>query len=351
MNKNIKFIPEKTPTILFAEGCYGQQNAKIVTALVRYGEWDLVAGIDSTRVGKSSKEIIGFGKDIPIVANIQDALKFKPKAMIIGMAIQGGRLPQEWRDFIIEALENGMDVINGLHTLLNEDEEVVKRAKELGRTLWDVRVPVSEYDVPKVLPRPAKPKVILTVGSDCSIGKMFSSLEIAKELKNAKFLATGQTGILVNGDGIPLDRVIADFMAGASEELVIKNIDDKTDWLVIEGQGSLIHPSYSGITLALMHGARPDGMILCHSPNRNYLKHFKNIPIPPLDKLIEMYEAAMGFVKPAKVIGITLNCKDLTEKETLKAISEAEELTGLPVVDPVKTGVEKLCKKIEEVLG
>lgn len=344
------FKPENTPLVILAEGCYGGQNTKIVSALVRYGSWPLVAAIDSTKAGKTSKAILGYGQDFPIVSNLQQAMQYKPKALIIGIAVQGGELPDEWRAVILEAIENGLHVINGLHYFLSEDKQLAQKAAQKNVKLWDVRKPAVVNRVCKAITRPEKPKVILTVGSDCSCGKMFTSLELEKQLKGSKFLATGQTGILVSGSGIPLDRLIGDFMAGVSEQLVLDNLNKAENYLIVEGQGSLIHPSFSGVTLALMHGCAPDAMILCHTVTRKTLKNF-DIPIPDIKRLVQIYEDAMAFVKPAKVIGIGLNCSGLDDKEAKIIIDETAKLTGLPVVDPVKTGVQPLVDKIEEVFS
>lgn len=349
MSQITPFNPKTTPLVILAEGCFGQENTKIISALLRYGSWPIVAGVDSTRAGKTIQEVVGYGGDIPIVASIEESLKYEPRALLIGIAVQGGELPQSWREFILKALDYNLDIINGLHYFLNNDKEIVKKAEEKGKILWDVREPILDYKVCKNLPRPSKPKVVLTVGSDCSCGKMFTTIELAKITPNSKFLATGQTGILISGSGIPLDRIIGDFMAGASEQLVMSNIDNKTDWLFVEGQGSLIHPSFSGVTLALMHGCAPDAMILCHNASRKYLKNF-DIPIPSMNRLIEVYETAMGFIKPAKILGISLNCSGLDDESTRRIIEETEEMTQLPTVEPLKTGVDRLLNNLREEL-
>ncbi|MEW5822497.1 MAG: DUF1611 domain-containing protein [Cyanobacteriota bacterium] len=343
------FNTKTTPLVILAEGCFGEENTKIISALVRYGNWPIVAGLDSTRAGKTSKEILGYGVDFPIVSSIEEAMKYNPAAMLIGIAVQGGELPYEWRQIILNAIDNGLDIINGLHFFLNEDEEISKKAEEKGKILWDVREPLLPNRVCKNLPRPSKPKVVLTVGSDCSCGKMFTTLELEKTIKKSLFLATGQTGILISGSGIPLDRIIGDFMAGAAEHLVHSNLNENLDWLLVEGQGSLIHPSFSGVTMALMHGCAPDAMILCHTASRKYLKKF-DIPIPSMNRLVEVYETAMGFIKPARVVGISLNCFDLDDDATDRILKETEDMTGLPTVEPLKTGVERLYESLVEEL-
>jgi uncharacterized NAD-dependent epimerase/dehydratase family protein len=345
MHHTAPLDPACTPLVILAEGHLSGQNIKIVNALLRYGSWPIVAAIDSTAAGRTTEEILGFGPPVPVVATIEEAMKYGPEALIIGIATQGGDLPSEWHSIIMNALDQGLHIINGLHYMLSEDSLIEKKAREKGCILWDVRKPSGPFRVAKLLSRPDKPRVILTVGSDCSCGKMYTTLELARTLPHSKFLATGQTGILIAGTGIPLDRYIADFMAGAVEQLVHENIDDETDWLLVEGQGSLIHPSFSGVTLALMHGSAPDAMILCHNANRTTLKNF-SIPFPSLDRLIEIYEQSAAFVKPAKILGISINCSGFNHADTEYILKEAEDLTGLPAVDPVKTGVEKLNESI-----
>lgn len=343
------FNPKTTPLAVLAEGYLRPETTKIISGLLLYGTWPIVVAIDSKNAGKTLQDVLHMGGDIPVVANVEEAMEYNPSALIMGIATQGGILPPEWKDIILQALDSDLDVINGLHNFLNDDDEIVKKAEEKGKILWDVREPLTENRVCKNLPRPTSTKVVLTVGSDCSCGKMITTLELAKTVPRSKFLATGQTGILIAGSGIPLDRIIGDFMAGAAEQLVNSNIDHNTDWLFVEGQGSLIHPSFSGVTLALMHGSAPDAMILCHNASRKYIKNF-DIPIPSMSRLVEVYETAMGFIRPAQVVGISLNCNGLSDADAERIIEETESMTGLPTVDPLKTGVKRLYDKLTEVL-
>lgn len=349
MSQNNLFNTKITPLVILAEGFLGTENIKLITALLRYGEWPIVAFIDSTQEGKTIHDILGYGGDIPIVASVEESLKFNPTALLIGIATQGGELPFGWKQILLKALDNNLDIISGLHYFLNNDKDLVEKADQKGKIMWDVREPILPEKVCKNLSRPSSPKVILTVGSDCSCGKMFTSLELARTIKKSRFLATGQTGILVSGSGIPLDRVIGDFMAGSAEELVHSNLDKNLDWLIVEGQGSLIHPSFSGVTLALMHGTAPDAMILCHNASRKYLKNF-DIPFPSMNRLVEIYENAMGFIRPAKVVGISINCHGIDDKAADRILKETEDTTGLPTVDPIKTGVQRLYDSLIEEL-
>lgn len=349
MSQNNFFNTKITPLVILAEGFLGSESTKLISALLRYGEWPIVAFIDSTKAGMTIHDILGYGGNIPIVATVEESLKYKPAALLIGIATQGGELPFGWKQILLKALDNNLDLINGLHYFMNNDKDLSEKADQKGKILWDVREPILPEKVCKNLSRPSSPKVVLTVGSDCSCGKMFTSLELAKTIKRSKFLATGQTGILVSGSGIPLDRVIGDFMAGSAEELVHSNLDKNLDWLIVEGQGSLIHPSFSGVTLALMHGTAPDAMILCHNASRKYLKNF-DIPFPSMNRLVEIYENAMGFIRPAKVVGISINCHGIDDKAADRILKETEDTTGLPTVDPLKTGVQRLYDSLLEEL-
>lgn len=349
MSQNNLFNTKLTPLVILAEGFLGTENTKLISALLHYGEWPIVAFIDSNKAGQTIHDIMGYGGDIPIVASVEESLKYNPSALLLGIATQGGELPFGWKHILLKALDNDLDIISGLHYFLNGDKDLAEKADQKGKIMWDVREPILPEKVCKNLSRPSSPKVVLTVGSDCSCGKMFTSLELAKTIKKSKFLATGQTGILVSGSGIPLDRIIGDFMAGAAEGLVHSNLDKNLDWLIVEGQGSLIHPSFSGVTLALMHGTAPDAMILCHNASRKYLKNF-DIPFPSMNRLVEIYENAMGFIRPARVVGISINCHGIDDKAADWILKQTEDITGLPTVDPLKTGVQRLYDSLLEEL-
>ncbi len=348
----------KHPITILAEGYFGTTHAKTATGIIRYGDWLISSIIDSHKQGQSILETTGINHSAPIVASLEQALNCnpKPKTLILGIAPIGGDLPQAWRAIIKEAIINGLNIISGLHLFLNEDAELKQLAKQHQVILWDVRDPElypasAARSVSKQKPRPPGTKVITLVGSDCNIGKMCTALELDKEAKkqglNSAFVATGQTGIMISGNGIPLDRVIIDFAAGAMENAVFEEIDKGHKFIFVEGQGSLIHPGYSGVTLSLLHGSNPDAMILCHKPGRTMVHDQYQVKIPSLTKLIELYETAASWIahekqSPAKVVGIALNTSTYSDAEALELVKQAQAETGLPATDPIRYGVKDL---------
>lgn len=343
-------MPEKKRRIvILSEGYFGNLEAKTASGLIMYRPEEVVAVIDSTKAGKSAQEILGFGGGIPIVEDLEASLKYGPNALLIGIAPRGGKLPTEWRNQVKQALENGMDVISGLHDMLNEDSELSMIALLKGAKIWDLRESKRFNKVAIGDPELIKAKVVLTVGTDCKVGKMITAIEMAKEAKNwgwnPFFVATGQSGIVIANSGIPIDSIIGDFMSGALEEFVIEK-SKSYDLLSVEGQGTIIHPGYSGVSLALIHGSLPDAMILCHFPGRKKIKNY-NISIPPLPELIKLHEQVAKPVKPCKVIGISLNTQELREDEAKEKIKKTEEETGLPTTDPIRFGCKKLVKAMD----
>jgi uncharacterized NAD-dependent epimerase/dehydratase family protein len=339
---------KKRRIVILSESYFGDLEAKTASGLIRYNPEEVVAVIDSTKAGKSVQEILGFGGEIPIVEDLAASLKYGPHALLIGIAPRGGKLPVEWRNQVKQALENGLDVISGLHDMLNEDSELSMIALLKKAKIWDLRESKGFNKVAIGDPRLIKAKVVLTVGTDCKVGKMITAIEIAKEAKNSGwnpfFVATGQTGMVIADSGIPIDSIIGDFMSGALEEFVIEK-SKSYDLLLVEGQGTIIHPGYSGVSLALIHGSLPDAMILCHFPRRKEIKNYK-IPIPPLPELIKLHEEVTKPVKPCRVIGISLNTQELAEEEAKEEIKKIEEKTGLPTTDPIRFG----CKRLVEAL-
>lgn len=354
--------PESTAITILAEGCFHTGQAKTATGVIRYGKWIISSVIDSVNQNKSIEEITKIKNPAPIVPNLEAALKLnpKPKALLIGIAPVGGALPPEWKNILKEAIKNGLHIISGLHLFLSENPELAELATKHDVLLWDVRDPEiypasAKQSVAMQNPRPENSRVITMVGSDCNIGKMCVALELDKLAQrkglNSKFIATGQTGIMISGDGIPIDRIISDFAAGAMENIIEEYIEEDSV-LFIEGQGSLIHPGYSGVTLSLLHGSNPDAMILCHKPDRTKVYNSYDITIPSLTKLIEIYENATQWItndgkSPAKVIGISLNTSAYSEDEAKQLIKTASIETKLPVTDPIRYGVENLLNAIK----
>lgn len=265
------------------------------------------------------------------------------KTLVIGVANRGGIISDAWKAVLIEAMEAGMDIAAGLHTLLNQQPDLVEAAKRTGRTLHDVRVPTVQYPIADGKKR--RGKRLLAVGTDCSCGKMYTALSLERDMQargmKADFRATGQTGILIDGAGVPLDAVIADFMAGAVEYLTPEA--DEDHWDIIEGQGSLFHPSYSGVTLALIHGGQPDALVLCHEPTRTHMRGLPHYSLPSLEELRDLALTMARIVNPeVRVIGCAINTAAMSEEEAEKYLAETEARLGLPAVDPYRHGSGRL---------
>ena len=339
---------KKRRLVILAEGAFSTLGSKTATCVIRYRPEEVVGVIDSTRAGKTASDILGFGGAVPVVSSLEETFPYSPDALLIGIAPKGGKLPAAWRGVLKAAISHGLDVYSGMHTLLVDDPELVKMAAEKGVELIDLRKVPDDLPVARCLAADVGAFVVLTVGTDCGTGKMTVSLEMTLEAKKrghrAHFAPTGQTGIYIAGEGIAVDRVIGDFIAGAAERLVLDGARD-SDVVFLEGQGSLIHPGYSGVTLALLHGALPDALILCHQPSRKRIGEYE-VVIPSLPEVIRLHDCATRYVKPSPVIGMALNCFDLNEEETRAEILRAEKETGLPATDCVKFGAGKLVDAV-----
>ncbi len=274
---------------------------------------------------------------------IGEAAKAGARTLVLGVTNQGGYFSDSWISTMYDALACGLDIASGLHVPLAEIPALAEKAAEAGRRLIDVRRPTQTFDVGRGHKRSGKR--LLTVGTDTSVGKMFTSLAIAREMQargmKATFRATGQTGIFIAGEGVSVDAVVADFISGAAEWLSPDN--DPDHWDVIEGQGSIFHVSYAGVTLGLIHGSQPDALVLCHEPGRPHMRGTPAIPIPGLAETIEASVAAARRTNPeARCVGVAVNTSRLDADETEAALESACRETGLPAVDPLKHGVGPL---------
>lgn len=349
MNKQLQ--PKSHKIAILAEGSFGVLESKTATVLVRYLPDNIVAVIDSTKAGKDVSDVIEIGKGIPVVCSLAEAMQFEPTMLAIGIAPPGGELPEAWRGILREAIRSRLHIMSGLHHFLSDDIELSELAARHNAVLWDARKPPDNLPVATCKAADVDATVVLTVGSDCRVGKMLSGIEITYTARehglNVEFCPTGQNGIMVWGWGIAIDAVVSDFTAGAAEQIVLEGAKNH-DLLIVEGQGSLVHPGYSGVTLSLLHGSMPDAMIFCHQPSRKEVARY-TVPLPSLSDMIAHYEMLTAPIKPAKVIGLALNCFDLSEKEALEAIDAAEVETGLPATDVVRYGAEKLVDVIQKV--
>ena len=265
------------------------------------------------------------------------------KSVVIGVAPSGGALKAEWGSALAEATRAGLSVVSGLHRRLNEEPELVKAAAASGQQLVDVRVPPAS--IPIASGRRRSGKRLLMVGTDCCVGKKYSALALHKALAErgiaATFRATGQTGILIAGGGIPMDAVVSDFLSGAAETLTPDAASDH--WDVIEGQGSLFHPAYAAVTLGLLHGSQPDAMVLCHGSGRTVIDEYEDYPVPDLRECVTQYEQAARVTnRQSSIVGISLNTQGLSDTEALSACRDASTLTGLPCVDPMRHALDSI---------
>jgi uncharacterized NAD-dependent epimerase/dehydratase family protein len=338
--------------LILADGDFSPMTSKTANSVIRYLPERTVGVLDRQQAGRTVQQVLGFGGSIPVVASMKEGLALKPDAVLVGIAPQGGRLPEEWRGWLAQALDAGCDLWSGLHTFLRDDPVLAAKAKAGGRKILDLRKPPSDLPVASGAAKAVEAYVVLTVGTDCNVGKMTAQLQLTRRLNAAglrtRFVATGQTGIMIEGWGIAVDAVIADFIAGAAERLVLQG-SAAADVVLVEGQGSINHPGYSAVTLGLLHGSCPDGLILCHQSTREYIGDYRPaawLKIPPLREYIRLYETIGSAVHPTKVIGISLNTYDMSEDAARRACEAASQETGLPATDPVRFSADPLVDAV-----
>jgi uncharacterized NAD-dependent epimerase/dehydratase family protein len=343
MSSDVRFL-------ILVEGQFGPLSSKTANSCIRYTPDRVVAVIDSRFAGQTVQDVLGFGGGIPVVGTLAAGLAEHPTALLIGVAPQGGRLPNDWRATILGSIDAGLDVWSGLHTFLSHDAEFAEHAAAHGVALHDLRLPPGDLPVAAGRVRDVDATVVLTVGSDCNIGKMTAALQLrdglAQRKRAVRFAGTGQTGILIEGWGIAVDAVIADFIAGAAERLVIEAAQG-AEIVLVEGQGSLIHPGYSGVTLGLLHGSLPHALVLCTQPSRTTITNNPWITIPPLAEIIAIHDALTSPLRAAPVIAVCLNTYDLADRDARDAIARASDETGLPATDPVRYDPEPIVQAID----
>ena len=279
--------------------------------------------------------------------SVAEAAEAGARTLVVGVANRGGIIPDNWLDTLAEAIERGMDVASGLHMRLSDIPLLRDKANEKGASLFDVRHPARDFPLGSGEKRPGKR--LLTVGSDASVGKMYTTLAIERELMGrgvkADFRATGQTGIFIAGDGVSVDAVVADFVSGAAEWLSPAN--DPDHWDLIEGQGSLFHPSFAGVTLGLIHGAQPDAIVLCHEPTRSHMRGLPDWPVPDLAECLAANLAAARLTNPAVFCaGVALNTSQLGDDAASRQLGETSAALALPCVDPMRGGVAPLVDRL-----
>ena len=331
-------------------------RAKTATGVIRYADYDVAAVLDRSNPGSRVRDHISIppDRDAPVVESMADALALDPSidALVIGIAPSGGGFDESWRPDVERALEAGIDVIAGLHYFLAEDEDLSTLAAAHGATIHDVRKPRPDLTVSDGRADEVDARVVLTVGTDCSVGKMTVSLELARAARDrgidAAFIPTGQTGIMISGWGNPIDRVVADFTAGAVEEMVLETGDDH-DVLFVEGQGSIVHPAYSAVTCGILHGAMPDAMVLCHAAGRDAIHGYEDTAIPAPETYVDLYEDLAAPVHPGEVVAGALNTSSLeSDAEARAAVDEFAADVGGPATDLLRFGPDDI---LDAVLG
>lgn len=341
--------------LILTEGRSDPLTAKTANVLLRYRGDEVIALLDSTQVGQTAEALLGVGGDTPIVATIEDAFALvadgtPPDTLVLGISPAGGKIPEEWRPTLLDALHRGMSIVSGLHEFLSDDSELASVAAGHGAKLFDVRKN-NERDVATRLGINDKCLRILTMGQDCSVGKMLAAIEISRGLEkrgvDSKFVATGQTGIMVEGDGSPIDCVVSDFVNGAVENLVRQNQHHEV--MIVEGQATITHPRFSAVSTGLLHGTNPHGMILCYEVGRETIRGMDHLTLPTLRSVVDAYEHLAAFGHPAKVIAIAMNSRRVSADEAEAERERMRAEFGVPVADPIRHGTDDLLDAIESL--
>ena len=334
--------------LVLAEGKSGDEHyGKTMRGIVHYAPDPVVAILDSARAGESYREI-------PIVATVDEALAYGPTTATVGVATQGGRFPPAWRELLKDSIRAGLDLESGLHEFISDDAELSGLAREHGVELRDLRKPPPELSVPTGENLQVPAKIVLTVGSDCAIGKKTVAVELDLAARNrglkSVFVPTGQTGIAIAGWGIAIDAVVADFLAGAAERLVVEGSQRGGELLWVEGQGSLAHPAYSGVTMGLIHGSAPHAYVFVHKARATHVEGYPDHPLPDLRELIALHERVSLRLRPARVAAVALHTGELDEDDARAEIERVGAETGLTTDDPVRFGADTLLDAVLEVV-
>lgn len=332
--------PERRYAIL-AEGRFLDANAKTAHGLLRYGKDEVVAVVDSTLAGRGVLDVmLDLRRDAPIVGSMEEALDHSPTSVLVGVAPPGGRLPAAWMEDLRRASDAGLEIVSGLHQRLAPEFP--------GADVWDVREPPPDTPLFSGAGFDVGPKVALTVGTSSAIGKMTATLEIERAAReagvDAEFAATGQTGIIISGWGICVDAVVSDFVAGAAEQLVLEAARRSPDLILVEGQGSLGHPAYSGVTLSLLHGSCPDCLVLCCDASGEDIMGL--VPRPGPARAVRLYEEVAALVKPAPVVAVSVNTRGLDAGSADAFVARISDETGLPAADPLRTSAAPILEAI-----
>ncbi|APW96613.1 hypothetical protein CHINAEXTREME_01980 [Halobiforma lacisalsi AJ5] len=326
-------------------------RAKTALGVLRYADDDVVAVLDRDAAGDRVADHVGDVQDAPIVEGMDDLEADAVDALLIGIAPIGGGFDESWRDDVRTALENGCDVISGLHYFLSEDEEFVELADEYGCELRDVRKPDDDLTVAEGVAGDVDAEIVLTVGTDCSVGKMTTTMELARDAREAGYdvgvIPTGQTGIMIEGWGNPIDRVVSDFTAGAVEEMILEK-GDEHDYLLVEGQGSIIHPAYSAVTCGILHGSMADRLLLCHDAGREVVHGYESFDLPSIPTYVDLYESLAAPISDAEVVAGALNTSDLDEEAAENAVDEFAAELDAPATDVIRYDTDEVLEVLFE---
>jgi uncharacterized NAD-dependent epimerase/dehydratase family protein len=337
--------------LILAHDKFTPLTAKTGVCLLRYRRGDIVGVVDRAKAGTDAGQVVPEAKGVPVVRSVTEGLALHPDTLFIGIAPVGGALPEDWRPDLRQALEKGMTVVSGLHVFLAADPELAALAQRHGARIVDVRRPPAQRRIATGEARFLESVVVLTVGTDCSIGKMTAALEMHREASRrglpSGWVATGQTGMMVGADeGVTIDAVVGDFMAGEVERMVVATAMKGKRLVWVEGQACVTHPAYSGVTVALLHGASPDYLILCHDATRKERKGFPGFPLAPPREEITFNEQLLKWTTGGKVVGVALMTLGLGEQEARDAIARTELETGLPCTDVVRFGAGRLVDAV-----
>ena len=358
-------MPEQPRVAILAEGQLAPRTAKTAIGVIRYAPYPVVAVIDSTRAGSDTADAIGVGAGIPVVSTVGEAVAMGATVVLVGTAAPGGRIPDAFRPILADALGSGLEIWNGLHERVLGDP-ALRAAAERGRgRVRELREPPADLPIGGHRRPRQGTHVVLTVGTDAAVGKMTVALELVRALeragRRAAFVATGQTGVAIAGAGISVDAVIADFIAGAAESLVCAAAEE-ADWVIVEGQGALTHPGFSGVTLGLLHGAGPEFMVLCHDATRRVVKGYEaeGLPVRDLAECVATYEAAAAWRRApghpkARVVAVAINTRDVAEEsDAADEIALAGRVVSLPAADPIRegpAGADRLARALIDAAG
>ena len=323
------------------------ERAKTAIGILRYGDHEVVALLDRTSTGSRVRDHVSNVQDAPVVASMADAPDCD--ALIVGVAPIGGGFDESWRPDVREALERGCDVIAGLHAFLAEDEEFARLAAEHDCELWDVRKPPDDLTVSRGVADEVPATVALTVGTDCGTGKMTTTMQLADAARDrgidAAVVPTGQTGVIIENDGVVVDRVISDFAAGAVEEMVLER--GEADLVLVEGQGSIVHPAYSGVTTSILHGSMPDALILCHTAGLEAIHQYEDTPVPHPSTYVDLYESLAAPVHESTIVGGALATYDIDDEAVARdEVAAYADAIGAPATDPVRFGTDELLDAV-----